>query len=124
MTELLLGAALLVSAPGSPALSPPVAATPAFTLTLPDTATVARWGREGAPRIQTSTPKRHNMTDRVLAVAAGVALGWVIGAGVGYYVTQDRDVYDDGTSGLKGAFIGAPIGATAGGLLGWRLTRN
>ncbi len=47
---------------------------------------------------------------------------WFAGAAIGFAVTPKRGPYDD-TSGLKGALIGAPIGAVSGGRTGYWLTK-
>jgi hypothetical protein len=79
--------------------------------------------RESSPvRSPAAARTRHSRVDRIIAVAAGVSIGWVVGGGIGYAVTPKRGAYDD-TSGLKGMIIGAPIGAVAGALLGYRLTK-
>ena len=128
MNGFLMGVAMLVSSAGvSPAQEAPpalVVAPPAFTFSLPDDETLSRWSSDARTRRQAPAAKRHSTTDRVIAIAAGVALGWVAGGAVGYYATQDRERDDDGTSGFKGLIIGAPIGAAVGAIVGWRLTRN
>lgn len=72
---------------------------------------------------QAARVSRHSKVDRAIATVAGVALGWVVGGAIGYYATANRDNPDDDTSGLRGVIIGAPLGAIAGGVIGWRLTR-
>ena len=139
MNGIILGIAMLVSSTGvSPATetSPPVAMPSAINFELPVETTTPRrassgmadersrpvWQRGVLPRTQASRPKKFSTTDRVIAVAAGVAVGWVVGGVVGYAATANHDNPDDDTSGLRGVIIGAPIGATAGAILGWRLT--
>ena len=138
MTGLVLGVAMLVSSTGvSPALetAPRTLTPPAFTFELPR---VARprdaphphaneqlrpvWTRGTLPPRQSKPVKRFSPTDRVIAVAAGVAVGWVVGGAIGYMLTDSPDNPDDDTSGLRGVIIGAPIGAATGAILGWRLT--
>jgi hypothetical protein len=83
-----------------------------------------RWTRDAAPRAQPTKPKKFSPTDRVIAVAAGVAVGWVVGGAIGYKATARSHPYDDGTSGLRGVVIGAPIGGAAGGILGYWATNR
>jgi hypothetical protein len=73
---------------------------------------------------QASAPKRFTKTDRVIAVVAGIAGGWLAGGAIGYYSTANWDNPDDDTSGLKGMIIGAPIGGAVGGILGYWLTNR
>jgi hypothetical protein len=137
MHGIVLGVAMMISSTGvSPALetSRPTLVPAAFTFDLPaDPATTSRtqpkrflkehtWRREPSAPAQAKTAKRFSPTERIIAVAAGVAVGWVVGGAIGYKLTQSS-TWDDGTSGLKGVIIGAPIGATTGAILGWRLTR-
>jgi hypothetical protein len=48
----------------------------------------------------------------------GATAGFFAGGYLGAAIEGDRCHCDD--PGLMGALIGAPIGATAGGVLGWR----
>ena len=130
MTGFLMGAALVMAAAGvSPAKAQPDArirlapATIAFML--PD-AERARWeSRPAFARTQATKAKRHNTTDRIIAVAAGATLGFFAGGMIGGTITDKSDTNpDDDMSVMKGVLIGAPIGATLGGLFGWYLTRN
>ena len=91
---------------------------------LPDPATNAGtvWRRELSPPRQSAPAKRFSKTERVIAVAAGVSLGWVVGGTIGGKLTESSN-RDDDTSPLKGIMIGAPIGAVAGGMIGYRLRR-
>ena len=135
MDAILLGVLLLVSptdrivAPQWPdrAVAPVI-----FSFELPESA-ARDWpgSLSGAPGSQQprglgrslqATRPRHSRVDRIIAVAAGVSLGWVIGGAIGYAVTPKRGPYDD-TSGLKGVMIGAPIGGAFGALIGYRLTK-
>ena len=128
MIGMLLGTALVVTSAGiSPAHAAGHAGTasPAFTLQLPDDQTMARWARESPPRVRTPQARRHNMTDRIIAVAAGATVGFFGGGIIGGKITdRSKENPDDDTSALKGVFIGAPIGALVGGIVGWTLTRN
>ena len=54
---------------------------------------------------------------KVLGAAVGAAGGFFAGGYLGAWIEGDRCHCDD--PGLKGALIGMPIGATAGGILGW-----
>ena len=72
---------------------------------------------------RTSTPKPHSKMDRIIAVAAGTSLGFVLGGTIGGHLTENRDNPDDDTSPLRGIMIGAPIGAVLGGLTGYLLTK-
>ena len=141
MTGVVLGTAMLVASSG---ISPVVGRSGdqtiriAITYDLPDATAPShvapqRWQTdrsraEGRPTPlaagQVTTPPRHTKMDRVIAVTAGVCLGWVLGGGIGYYATADRNRDDDGVSGLKGMVIGAPIGAAAGAILGYQLTKR
>ena len=80
------------------------------------------WRRGTLPPVQSKPGKRFSPTDRVIAVAAGVAVGWVAGGAIGYKLTDNPDNPDDDTSGLRGVIVGAPLGAAVGAILGWRLT--
>lgn len=81
------------------------------------------WNRASDQAAQPSTRKRFNRTDRIIAVAAGVCVGWIAGGVVGYKLTDNPGNPDDDTSGLRGVIIGAPIGAAIGAVLGYRLTK-
>ena len=138
MTGWVLGVAMMVSSTGiSPALetTPPPLLPSAFTFEMRRLAgpRAARrpladeqfrpvWRRSTLPAGQSKPAKRFSPTDRVIAIAAGVAVGWVTGGAIGYMLTDNPDNPDDDTSGLRGIIIGAPIGAAAGAILGWRLT--
>ena len=137
---LVLGVAMLaltgVVSPAVPA-APGTLARAAYTFELPESTSlsdVATQRRRNDPMrpiwhaatyaSQASAKKRFGKTDRVIAVVAGVAGGWMAGAAIGYYATADWDNPNDDTSGLKGMLIGAPIGAAAGGILGYWLTNR
>ena len=128
MTGIVLGVAMMmVSSTGvspAPELSSATVAPPAvFTFDLPAaTPEAPRWRRGTSAPAPSRPAKRFSPTDRIIAVAAGVAVGWVVGANIGGRLTESSNP-DDDTSVLKGIFIGAPIGSVAGAILGWRLTR-
>ena len=137
MHGIVLAAAMLVSSTGvSPVTepSPATVASPALPFTLPALIVDDPEPRRGiiderhrwiAPRQaarRTQQTKKFSPTDRVIAVAAGIAVGWVVGGAIGYYATADHDDPTDDTSGLRGVIIGAPIGGAVGGILGWKLT--
>jgi hypothetical protein len=125
MTGLLIGVALLAS-PAAPAPTPgPLHAAIApgvFSVEFQNSAPRDLRRQPSVVRSPAAARTRHSRMDRIIAVAAGVSIGWVVGGGIGYAVTPKRGPYDD-TSGLKGMIIGAPIGAVAGALLGYRLTK-
>ena len=134
MNVVLLGMAMLVSSTGSSALPEPArsAAAPSiFSFELRERTNLPRgplteWSgsrraRGLVPSAAARRPKWSRM-DRIIAVAAGGSIGWVLGGTIGYAVTPKRGPYDD-TSGLKGMIIGAPIGAVVGALIGYRLTK-
>ena len=136
MNGMLLGVAMLVSATGAaPALEPGCAAVvPAiFSFELPESASrdlpagllreSSRPRRErGLVRLAQATSAKRSRVDRIIAVSAGVSIGWVVGGGIGAAVTPKQGPHDD-TSALKGIMIGAPIGAAVGALIGYRLTK-
>jgi hypothetical protein len=137
MNGILLGVAMLVSTTGAaPTLEPPgpAAAPVNFTFELPERASRdllsrrflkelsgPRRERGLVPSAQATSAKRSKV-DRIIAVAAGLSIGWVVGGGIGYAVTPKQGP-DDDTSGLKGVLIGAPIGGVVGALIGYRLTK-
>lgn len=128
MNGFVLGMAMLVSSTAAP---PPLETShqrvlpSAFTFDLAGDAAGARpvWKRASYQAAQPSTRKRFNRTDRIIAVAAGVCVGWIAGGVVGYKLTDNPGNPDDDTSGLRGVIIGAPIGAAIGAILGYRLTK-
>ena len=135
MDGIVLGMLILVSATdASPALECRRAAIApvTFSYELPERASTDWPGRlsrareaqrpHGLVRFSQATNTKRSRVDRIIAVAAGASIGWVVGGGIGYAVTPKRGPYDD-TSGLKGVMIGAPIGGVVGALIGYRLTR-
>ena len=84
----------------------------------------AIWRAAAFSSSQASAPTRFTKTDRVIAIVAGIAGGWLAGGAIGYYSTVNWDNPDDDTSGLKGMIIGAPIGGAVGGILGYWLTNR
>ena len=133
MTGILLGLAMTISSTGvSPALETPRAAVaPAiftsFDLPVDVAATPApAWRGQPVKRAKAGSPrhtsaKKFSITERIIAVAAGLTVGWVVGGGIGGKLTESDNPYDD-TSAVKGIMLGAPIGGAAGALLAWRLT--
>ena len=135
MNGILLGLALLASSTGASAtLDPPHAAlAPAMVrFELPPTVSRDRTGhlresfvlQRDRQTARSAKPRRANRSrvDRIIALAAGASIGWVVGGAAGYAVTPKRGPYDD-TSGLKGVVIGAPIGGVVGALIGYRLMK-
>ncbi len=139
MNGIVLGIAMLVSSTGvSPALETTRAtvAPSVFTFTLPDHLAAeseaprrfldeqqrTMWHTGAKSATQPARTRRFSPTDRIIALAAGVAVGWVAGGAIGYKLTDNPSNPDDDTSGLRGVIIGAPIGAATGAILGWRLT--
>ena len=130
MNGIVVGIAMLISSTGvSPALetSRATVAPPAFTLTLPKQIPEpppTAWRTVAPARAQPARARRFSPTDRVIAIAAGVAVGWVAGGAIGYKLTDNPSNPDDDTSGLRGVMIGAPIGGAVGAILGWRATNR
>ena len=128
METVILGITIWASAAGI--APPPEIAAPslraATTLSLREEAARVIVRQSGSPAVPQPLAKRvsrHSKMDRVIAVAAGVSLGWIGGASLGYMSTDNPDNPDDDTSGLKGMIIGAPIGAVAGAIAGFWLTK-
>ena len=73
----------------------------------------------GVLRVQESPGPRseRGVGRKVLGAIVGAAGGFFAGGYLGAAIEGDRCHCDD--PGLKGALIGMPIGATAGGILGW-----
>ena len=136
MSGIVLGVAVLVSSAGTSAsLEPPrpEVAPVIFSFELPESVSrdqprgrlwesAGRRRERGLVRSAQAPSTKRSKVDRIIAVAAGVSIGWVVGGGIGFAVTPKRGPYDD-TSGLKGMMIGAPIGGVAGALIGYRLTK-
>ena len=112
MNEVIAGIAMLVSSTGvSPALetSRATVSPPAYTITFPvrvpaEPAPTRRLfdpqptgsRASASPTTQQSQRKRFSPTDRVIALAAGVVVGWVAGGTVGYKLTDNpSNPYDD-----------------------------
>ena len=53
---------------------------------------------------------------KIIGTAVGAFGGFYAGGMIGFYTAMDRNVDDDGVSGLRGVVIGAPIGAVVGAL--------
>jgi hypothetical protein len=76
-------------------------------------------GSAGALGAQSTRPARsRGLTRKVFGALVGTAGGFFGGGYLGATIEGDRCHCDD--PGLKGALIGAPVGAVAGGVLGWR----
>ena len=81
------------------------------------------WRLEPSHDAQATAANRPSTTARVIGAALGGLGGFYAGGMIGFYVAQDRDVYGDGVSGLRGVVIGAPVGAALGALIGYKLVR-
>ena len=141
MNGIVLGMVMLVSAAGgSPAPDTPDAtmARAAVTVTLPHDAApalilprdllmdepfraVSRFDRSRNGQAPAAT--RSSKLARVIGVAVGAFGGFMAGGHIGYAIAQQRDVYDDGVSGLRGVVIGAPVGAVVGAVIGYQLAK-
>ena len=82
--------------------------------------------QDRAPRLQTKTVlpgawgrKRSPTGTRVVVSALGALGGFFAGGFLGAKLEPDCNCDDPG---LQGFVIGAPIGAIAGGILGWKLS--
>ena len=139
MNGLVLGVAMLISSTGAspvPEATAPTFPPATFSRELRDPVVLPRerahplaneqfrpaWRQSTLPPAQSKPAKRFSPTDRVIALAAGIGVGWLAGGAIGYKLTDNPDNPDDDTSGLRGVIIGAPIGAAVGAVLGWRLT--
>jgi hypothetical protein len=140
MSAIVLGIAMMISSGGaalavqtSPVTIPPGVFSQQFAT---DAAVLSRalprgglhersralWRDASSLSAQSTAPKRFSKTDRIIAVAAGVSLGWILGGVTGGRLTESSNP-DDDTSALKGIMIGAPIGAVAGAIIAYRSTR-
>ena len=139
MNGIVLGMVMLASsAGGSPARDATVApasalvcgedAGPALKLprVLVDESSLPEW------RLDSPTPKHAQATAaargsstaaKIIGTAVGAFGGFYAGGMIGYYTAMDRNVDDDGVSGLRGVVIGAPIGAVVGALIGFQLAK-
>jgi hypothetical protein len=139
MTGMVLGVMLLASTTSvSPAVetSRATVAPVVFTFHLPDGVAASRnrprllvneqsrpaWRRESPQSAQATTRKHFTRTEKIIAIAAGVAGGWMAGGMIGARIA-DKGIDDDGVSALRGVLIGAPIGAALGAYIGHRLTK-
>ena len=106
------------------AFEPPAASVPSTNLRQPLGSAELRspWQR-GSLQSSHSRTSRFTKTDKVIAIAAGIAGGWIAGGYIGGAITNNYDNPDDDTSVLRGIMIGAPIGAVLGAIIGHRLTR-
>src|SRR5689334_9811758 len=120
MNRTFLGVVLALSLPLSAAAQGPKTDTPtAVRLKLPTAETVAALSREQpGPRQWPSSShvrKRHRSVGRkIIGGALGAVGGFFAGGYLGAKIEGDDCGCDD--PGLKGALIGAPIGAIAGGI--------
>ena len=139
MNGVVLGIAILASSIGdAPAVETPrgtlvpavstfdlgdgAAASPTVPGRVRDEQSRPVWRRASSQPAQVPAAKRFSKTERIIAIAAGVAVGWVAGGAIGYKLTSKSDSADD-VSGLRGVVIGAPIGAAVGAFIGYRLTK-
>ena len=139
MTGTVLAVAItMISSTGvSPALetSRAAVAPAAFTFDFPGDAGTSRivprrfatdpsraWRSQPSARAQSAPARRFSLTERIIAVGAGLTVGFLVGGTIGGKLTES-DNPDDDTSVLKGIMIGAPIGGAVGAILGWRLTK-
>jgi len=81
------------------------------------------WQRGSLVPSPAKSPSQFTKTDKVIAIAAGIAGGWIAGAYVGGAITNNYDNPYDDTSVLRGIIIGAPIGAVVGAIVGHKLTK-
>jgi hypothetical protein len=139
MNGIVLGMVMLVSAAGvasdsdtpgatvGPAAGITSVADEAPALILPrdllDQQSRALSGFDSSRRAQAPVATRSSTTARVVGVAVGAFAGFIAGGHIGYKVAQQRDVYDDGVSGLRGVVIGAPLGAVVGAMIGYQLAK-
>ena len=135
MNALLLGMLVMLCATdASPALQCQRAAVASvtFNFDLPESASPnwpgglrealgSKRPRELVMGLQATSTMRPNV-DRILALAVGASLGFVVGGRIGYALTPKRGPFDD-SGGLKGVVIGGSIGAVVGALIAHRLTR-
>jgi hypothetical protein len=79
-------------------------------------------GGDAAGMVRAQAPRNaraeRGLGRKVFGAIVGAAGGFFVGGYLGASIEGDRCHCDD--PGLKGAVIGAPIGAVAGGILGWR----
>jgi hypothetical protein len=64
-------------------------------------------------------PHRRSTARRIIGAAVGAVGGFFLGGYAGAAIEGDRCNCDD--PGLVGFVIGAPAGAVAGGILGWKI---
>jgi hypothetical protein len=88
---------------------------------------VERWVREEpAQREQPAVPKEHKRMGtgtRALIIAGSAVGGFFAGGFLGHQIEREFAPCNCDDPGLKGALIGAPIGAIAGGVISAILTR-
>ena len=130
MTGLMLGLAMLATAAGAapaPKASSATVLRADFTFELSISLfreqSRRAWQPPSPQSAPSTPPKRFTKTDKVIAIAAGGAIGFLTGGYIGGAITQNRDNPDDDTSVLKGIMIGAPVGAVIGAIVGHKLTK-
>lgn len=116
MEAIVLAVLLATGAPGHPVVEerPKMTLSAAVRQTpVPDIA--------DAPRVRASYGQRPplRMTRRRASRGAVVAVGAALGAAAGFWLGYAMTTDGDG----EGALLGLPVGAVAGGLLTFRLTR-
>ena len=102
------------------------AAGPALKLprVLVDEPLLPAWRFDSPRHTQAAAAARGSSTAvKIIGAAVGAFGGFYAGGMIGYYTAMDRNVDDDGVSGLRGVVIGAPIGAVVGAVIGFQLAK-
>ena len=130
MTGLMLGLAMLATSAGAapaPKASSATVLRADFALDLSSSLfreqSRRAWQPPASQSAPSTPPKPFTKTDKVIAIAAGAAGGFLVGGYIGGAITENRDNPDDDVSVLKGIAIGAPIGAVIGAIIGHKLTK-